>query len=176
MDDSLAGRRGGADAEAPAGPPHVSGTVFDKAAGLRTRGNTGVRLRSGWEIRKRVAADWPRTLPSSQQGRREPHCARAAQTPGDERLLRQTATALWKERRVSALFCLVHQRFRQRLLDFRVAGGAGTTCRLFRHKSALHLFGPNIYSEISIGWEEGGRGFVRPDTWWLVHALWLLPS
>lgn len=46
------GRREGNYAEAPAGPPPVSGTVLDKAPGLRTGGNTGVRLRSWWEIRK----------------------------------------------------------------------------------------------------------------------------
>lgn len=73
------GRREGNYAEAPAGPPPVSGTLLDKAPGLRTGGNTGVRLRSGWEIRKNTSLlTGPKLSLLPNGGRRTPHCAGAA--------------------------------------------------------------------------------------------------
>lgn len=131
---------GSKEAEAPAGEPPGCSTASHQAAGLWIRGNTGVRLRRWWRIRKTCRC-WlgPNSpvFPAGGEGGPKPHCA-GTQSRRDELLLRQSDAALMG--RVAS---------RSPLLSFPSHGPSlfpqhpsrcgctGMTCRLFCKNSFI---------------------------------------
>lgn len=131
------GSREGNGAEAPAGPPHVSGTVLDKAPGPRTRGNTGVRLCSWWEIRKTRRSWLAPNPPFFPTGEVEATLCRRADsqrwtTPAANRhYFMERVAILCPPLSVSSKGPAVFPQHRSH------CGCAGKTCRILWNKSAL---------------------------------------